>query len=71
VPSEIERHLDWRDCFNVRDLGGLRTATGRETRRRAVVRADTLVPPDDIAADSELSDAGLGEAELDMLQVRL
>jgi protein-tyrosine phosphatase len=37
-----ELHLDWEGCFNVRDLGGLPTADGRETRRRALVRADSL-----------------------------
>jgi protein-tyrosine phosphatase len=36
------RDLDWEGCFNVRDLGGLRTADGRETRLRRVVRADAL-----------------------------
>jgi hypothetical protein len=36
------RHLDWPDCFNVRDLGGLAAAGGRETLRGAVVRADGL-----------------------------
>lgn len=40
--SESERHLDWDGCFNVRDLGGLRTSDGRETRWGAVVRADAL-----------------------------
>jgi protein-tyrosine phosphatase len=40
--SESERHLDWEGCFNVRDLGGLRTSDGRETRWGAVVRADAL-----------------------------
>jgi protein-tyrosine phosphatase len=34
------RHLDWDGCLNVRDLGGLRTADGRETRWGAVVRSD-------------------------------
>lgn len=34
------RHLDWPACYNVRDLGGLPTADGRETRWRAVVRSD-------------------------------
>ena len=38
----VERDLDWEGCFNVRDLGGLRTVGGRETRRGAVVRAATL-----------------------------
>lgn len=36
------RHLDWEGCFNVRDLGGLRTADGRTTRWGTVVRADAL-----------------------------
>jgi protein-tyrosine phosphatase len=35
------RHLDWDGCFNVRDLGGHRTADGRETRWGAVVRSDS------------------------------
>lgn len=34
------RHLDWEACRNVRDLGGLRTAAGREIRWGAVVRGD-------------------------------
>jgi protein-tyrosine phosphatase len=37
-----DRNLDWPGCFNARDLGGLRTTEGRETRRRAVVRSDNL-----------------------------
>jgi protein tyrosine/serine phosphatase len=36
------RHLDWDDCFNVRDLGGLPTTDGRTTEWGAVVRADSL-----------------------------
>jgi len=35
------RRLDWEGCANVRDLGGLRTADGRETAWGAVVRGDT------------------------------
>lgn len=38
----MQRHLDWEGCFNVRDLGGLRTTDGRETRWGRVVRADAL-----------------------------
>lgn len=38
----VDRHLDWPGCFNVRDLGGLPAAGGRQTRRGAVVRADSL-----------------------------
>ena len=34
------RDLRWEGCFNVRDLGGLPTRDGRETRFGAVVRAD-------------------------------
>ena len=37
-----ERHLDWEGCFNVRDLGGLRTAGGGETQWGRIVRADAL-----------------------------
>jgi protein-tyrosine phosphatase len=37
-----ERDLSWDGCANVRDLGGMPTQDGRETRRRAVIRADGL-----------------------------
>lgn len=36
------RHLHWEGCFNARDLGGLRTDSGRKTRWGAAVRADAL-----------------------------
>ena len=36
------RHLNWEGCFNVRDLGGLRTVDGRLTLTGRVARADTL-----------------------------
>ena len=36
------RHLAWEGCFNVRDLGGLRTTDGSRTRWGRVVRADSL-----------------------------
>jgi hypothetical protein len=36
-----KRILDWDGCNNVRDLGGLKTADGRQTRWRAIVRADS------------------------------
>jgi protein tyrosine/serine phosphatase len=39
--SVTPRHLDWDGCFNVRDLGGHRTADGRQTRWGAVVRSDS------------------------------
>jgi hypothetical protein len=38
----VDRRLDWHDCSNVRDLGGLLTIDGRVTRRRAVIRSDSL-----------------------------
>ena len=38
----VSRHLEWTGCFNARDLGGLRTADGRLTRRGSVVRSDSL-----------------------------
>jgi protein-tyrosine phosphatase len=44
----LDRHLDWEGCSNARDLGGLRTVGGGETRWRAVVRSeslDLLTPP--------------------------
>ena len=37
-----DRHLTWDGCLNVRDLGGLPTADGRETRHGAIVRADSV-----------------------------
>jgi protein-tyrosine phosphatase len=36
------RLLDWDGCVNVRDLGGLPTEDGAETRYGAVVRADNI-----------------------------
>ncbi len=38
----MSRSLAWDGCFNVRDLGGLETASGRRTRHGAVVRADNV-----------------------------
>jgi protein-tyrosine phosphatase len=38
----LGRSLPWDGCFNVRDLGGLETASGGRTRRGAVVRADNM-----------------------------
>lgn len=38
--SPRDRHLLWDGCFNARDLGGLRTSHGRETRWGAVVRSE-------------------------------
>jgi protein-tyrosine phosphatase len=41
VSSDSGRHLEWEGAFNVRDLGGHRTADGRTTRWGAVVRSDS------------------------------
>jgi protein-tyrosine phosphatase len=38
----MARDLDWDGCFNVRDLGGLPTLDGRDTRRGAIVRGDSF-----------------------------
>ncbi|MEU3272788.1 tyrosine-protein phosphatase [Saccharomonospora sp. NPDC006951] len=35
-----DRHLAWEGCFNVRDLGGLPTTSGRLTLRGSIVRGD-------------------------------
>jgi protein-tyrosine phosphatase len=37
-----DRRLDWDGCVHARDLGGLPTADGGMTRRRAVVRSGTV-----------------------------
>ena len=36
----VDRHLEWEGCFNVRDLGGLRTVDGRVIQHGAIVRGD-------------------------------
>ncbi len=36
------RNLNWGDCLNVRDLGGLTTSSGSLTRFKSLVRADSL-----------------------------
>jgi protein tyrosine/serine phosphatase len=38
----ITRDLTWEGCLNVRDLGGLPTEDGAETRYGSVIRADNL-----------------------------
>jgi protein tyrosine/serine phosphatase len=38
----VSRDLDWPDCQNVRDLGGLPTADGGRIRSGALIRADSL-----------------------------
>lgn len=37
-----DRTLAWDGCANVRDLGGLPTEDGRETKLRRIVRADSV-----------------------------
>jgi protein-tyrosine phosphatase len=36
------RHLNWPDCYNTRDLGGLPAKDGAITRWRSVIRSDIL-----------------------------
>jgi protein-tyrosine phosphatase len=38
----VERDLNWPDCVNIRDLGGIVTADGGKTAVGAVVRADNV-----------------------------
>jgi protein tyrosine/serine phosphatase len=42
LDASTVRRLDWPDCINVRDLGGLATNDGRRTRWAALVRSDVL-----------------------------
>jgi protein-tyrosine phosphatase len=41
-PQELQRHLYLEGTYNVRDIGGYMTATGRITRWRTLFRADSL-----------------------------
>jgi protein tyrosine/serine phosphatase len=38
----LDRHLDWPNCRNARDLGGLPTTDGGVIRRGALIRSDCL-----------------------------
>jgi protein-tyrosine phosphatase len=51
--------LDWPDCVNARDVGGLSTEDGTRIRERALLRSDhhRLLTPASIRA---IRDAGLG-----------
>jgi len=42
APGSASRALSWEGCCNIRDLGGLPTEDGTETRFRVVVRADDI-----------------------------
>lgn len=48
-------HLDWPNCLNARDLGGLPTADGGSIRRGALVRTDnhTKLTPEGVTAVKE------------------
>lgn len=52
MTSTTPLHLDWPDCLNARDLGGLPLAGGGTVRERALVRADSLsyLTPEGVAA---------------------
>ncbi len=41
-PQFLERHLNWEACYNTRDLGGLATQAGQQTRWQSVIRSDHL-----------------------------
>jgi protein-tyrosine phosphatase len=51
-PHEQPLHLDWPDCLNARDVGGLPTADGGRIREKALVRTDShsKLTPEGIAA---------------------
>lgn len=40
MDTPLANHLDWEACYNVRDLGGLPTASGATIRPRALNRSD-------------------------------
>jgi protein tyrosine/serine phosphatase len=40
--QHFERNISWPACWNVRDLGGLETASGHLTQPRRIVRAGNL-----------------------------
>ncbi len=42
IAAVEDRHLDWEGCFNSRDLGGLPTGQGDQTRFGRIVRSDSL-----------------------------
>jgi len=79
------RELAWEGCLNVRDLGGLPTQDGAETRYGRVVRADSVRQLSeagwkavadygvrtvvDLRGDYELRDDPPGELPLDVVHV--
>lgn len=50
--TDFDRDLQWPDCDNVRDAGGLPTRDGHTIRRGALIRADALdkLTPEGMAA---------------------
>jgi protein-tyrosine phosphatase len=79
------RELAWEGCLNVRDLGGLPTEDGGETRYGSVVRADSVRQLTDVGwkavadygvrtvvdlrGDDELRDDPPGELPLEVVHV--
>jgi protein-tyrosine phosphatase len=79
------RELAWEGCVNVRDLGGLRTEDGAETRYGRVIRADSVRQLTDagwkavadygvrtvvdLRGDDELRDDPPGELPLEVVHV--
>ncbi|MEQ7005295.1 tyrosine-protein phosphatase [Actinopolymorpha sp. B17G11] len=51
-PQHSPLHLDWPNCLNARDVGGLPTTDGGRIRERALVRTDShsKLTPEGIAA---------------------
>ena len=48
------RELEWDACWNVRDLGGYETGSGRRTRSRSIVRAGNLSKLTNVGRDALL-----------------
>ena len=88
MPPELTirpRELAWEGCLNVRDLGGLPTEDGGETRYGRVIRADSVRQLTDagwqavadygvrtvvdLRGDYELQDDPPGELPLDVVHV--
>jgi protein-tyrosine phosphatase len=83
--SGRSRELRWDGCLNVRDVGGHRTADGRETRFGAVVRADSIraLSPDgwraladygirtaiDLRGEDECTEDPPGDVPVDVIRI--
>ena len=42
ITNTPSRHLNWPNCYNARDLGGLKTTDGKQTRWQTIIRTDIV-----------------------------